>query len=92
MVGSDEPASDSSFTSGFLKILGLDSKKIGAFALNGIVFIAQMVSTSANKLVNLVMEKTWDWYLIVDHISKRMNQTSESNNLDLSENKFVNFN
>lgn len=99
MVGSIDSTSDSSFTSGLLKLLGFDSTKIGAFALNGIVFIAQMVRTSANKLINLVMEKTWDWYLIADHINKRIendtsfiNQTSESNNLDLSENKFVNFN
>lgn len=100
MVGSipSDPTSDNSFASGLLKLLGFDSSKIGAFALNGIVFIAQMVRTSANKLINLVMEKTWDWYLIVDYINSRIenntsfvNHTSENNGLDLSEHKIVNF-
>jgi hypothetical protein len=31
------------FTNGFLKLLGFDGRKIGAAAMNGIVFIAQMV-------------------------------------------------
>lgn len=102
MVGStpNDPTTDNSLVSplGLLKLLGFDSSKIGAFALNGIVFIAQMVRTSANKLINLVMEKTWDWYLIVDHINSRIenktsiaNNTEENNNLNLSEQKFVNF-
>ncbi|KAG5682105.1 hypothetical protein PVAND_011484 [Polypedilum vanderplanki] len=32
------------FMNGFLKFLGFDSRKIGAVAMNGIIFIAQMAS------------------------------------------------
>jgi hypothetical protein len=34
--------------SGFLKLLGLDSTKLGAIALNAIIFMAQLVSTQQN--------------------------------------------
>lgn len=35
---------DSPIISGLLKVLGMDNSKIGALAINGIIFIAQMVS------------------------------------------------
>lgn len=78
-IGEDGTASlsDSSFMTGLLKLLGLDGSKIGAAAVNGIVFIAQMVRYSATKFMDLMMSKTWDWYLIVDYISNRIkNETS----------------
>jgi hypothetical protein len=39
--GSEGP---SNIFSGFLRILGFDSKKIGAIAVNAIIFVAQLVS------------------------------------------------
>lgn len=35
---------DGSFLSHMLRVMGMDSSKIGALAINGIIFIAQMVS------------------------------------------------
>lgn len=35
---------DSTVISGILKVLGMDSSKLGALAINGIIFIAQMVN------------------------------------------------
>jgi hypothetical protein len=75
MIGDNSDVSfspDSSLMSGFLKVLGFDGAKIGAFALNGIVFIAQMVRSSAANIINFVMEKTWDWYMTVDRISNEI--------------------
>lgn len=43
--GTDQPNSDNSLVmNSFLKVLGFDGRKIGAAAMNGIIFIAQMVS------------------------------------------------
>jgi hypothetical protein len=36
--------------SGFLRLLGLDSTKLGAIALNAIIFMAQLVSTQQTSL------------------------------------------
>ncbi|KAJ3657921.1 hypothetical protein Zmor_009697 [Zophobas morio] len=35
--------------SGFLRILGFDSKKIGAIAVNAIIFVAQLISSSLSR-------------------------------------------
>lgn len=76
----EQPIAENTFVSGLLKLLGLDGSKIGALALNGIVFIAQMVRSSANNLMNFVMAKTWDWYLIIDHISNHIANTTHVTN------------
>lgn len=49
VIGGDQSSSISSdnnslLMNGFLKLLGFDGRKIGAAAMNGIIFIAQMVS------------------------------------------------
>lgn len=83
MVGNGDVSfsPDSSLMSGFLKVLGFDGNKIGAFALNGIVFIAQMVRSSARTLFNMMMEKTWDLYLTMDQMSHKIkNETALVNN------------
>jgi hypothetical protein len=64
--------SDSSFMSGLLKLLGFDGGKIGAAAINGIVFLAQMVRFGANRFMDFMMTKTWDWYVIADYINKKI--------------------
>lgn len=63
---------DSNLMGGMLRLLGLDSTKIGAAAVNGIVFIAQMVKYSVNHFMNYSMGKMWDWYSIVDYIGERI--------------------
>jgi hypothetical protein len=72
--------SENSIMSGLLKLLGFDGGKIGAAAINGIVFLAQMVRFSANKFMDFMMTKTWDWYLIVDHINKKIKDDKFFNN------------
>lgn len=42
--GQQTNIADSPIISGLLKVLGMDSSKLGALAINGIIFIAQMVS------------------------------------------------
>ncbi|RZC38635.1 uncharacterized protein BDFB_008946 [Asbolus verrucosus] len=43
--------------SGFLRILGFDSKKIGAIAINAIIFVAQLISSSLSRpLVSQINE------------------------------------
>ncbi|XP_070493315.1 uncharacterized protein [Chironomus tepperi] len=66
--------------SGLLKLLGFDGGKIGAVAVNGIVFLAQMVRFGANKFMDFMMTKTWDWYLIVDYINKKIKDDKFYNN------------
>ncbi|CAO1386197.1 unnamed protein product [Diamesa hyperborea] len=61
---------DSNIMGGMLRLLGLDSTKIGAAAVNGIVFIAQMQKkTKINKneeqtdKMRILMEEPIDWIL-----------------------------
>lgn len=71
--------SDNSFMSGLLKLLGFDGAKVGAAAINGIVFLAQMVRNGANKFMDYMMTKTWDWYVIMDYVGNRIkNETVSS--------------
>lgn len=72
--------SENSMMSGLLKLLGFDSGKIGAAAINGIVFLAQMVRFGANSFMDFMMTKTWDWYVIVDYISKKIKDDKFFNN------------
>lgn len=82
VIGDDVPSlpgNNNSLMSGMLKLLGFDSSKIGAAAINGIIFIAQMVRYGASRFMTLMMTKTWDWYKIVDFIGEKvMNETDDS--------------
>lgn len=63
---------NSSLMGGMLKLLGLDSSKIGAAAMNGIIFIAQMVRYSASRVMDFMMVQTADFYKVVDYIGERI--------------------
>lgn len=78
VIGDDTPSlPENPFMSGMLKMLGLNGDKIGAAAVNGIIFIAQMVRFGASRFMDYMMTKTWDWYKIVDRFSERIkNETS----------------
>lgn len=79
--GEGEPSSvtENTFISGMLRLLGFDSSKIGAAAVNGIIFIAQMVRYSASQFMDYMMTKTWDWYQIANYIGERIkNETSNA--------------
>lgn len=74
----EDAESPNNFMGGMLKLLGFDGAKIGAVAVNGIIFIAQMVRYGATKFMDIMMTKTWDWYKIVDNITERIR--NETNN------------
>lgn len=73
VIGDQTPSlSDTSFMGGMLKLLGFDSSKVGAVAVNGIIFIAQMVRYGASRFMDYMMTTTWDLYQIVDFLGDRM--------------------
>lgn len=73
VIGDQTPSPlDASFMGGMLKLLGFDSSKVGAVAVNGIIFIAQMVRYGASRFMDYMMTRTWDWYTLVDYIGERM--------------------
>ena len=74
VVGDDGPSMiENPLMSGMLKMLGLDGAKIGAAAVNGVIFIAQMVKYGAFRFMDYMMTKTWDWYKIVDSLNEKVN-------------------
>jgi|SRR5690349_22877299 len=81
VVIGDVPSStttDNSLMGGMLQLLGFDSSKVGAVAVNGIIFIAQMVRFSATRLLDYVISRTADLYRIVDYIGERMNNETST--------------
>jgi hypothetical protein len=66
------PSSENSLMGGMLKLLGLDGSQIGAAAMNGLIFIAQMVRYGANRVMGFMMDQTADLYKIVDYIHERV--------------------
>lgn len=55
-----EGISNNSLISGVFKLLGFDGEKIGAAALNGVIFIASMVRYGATKLFGFLLSKSAD--------------------------------
>lgn len=72
VIGEESSTQDNHMMGGMLKLLGFDGAKIGAVAVNGIIFIAQMVRYGATRFMDFMLTKTWDWYKIVDYIGERM--------------------
>lgn len=74
------PSSDNAnnFMGGMLQLLGFDSSKIGAVAINGIIFIAQMVRYGASKFVDYMVSRSVDLYRFVDYIGERMNNETST--------------
>lgn len=68
----------SSMMTGLIRLMGLDPSKIGALALNGIVFIAQMVRIGYHYLVNGTVKAFWNWYTIMNFVAQRMYQTEQN--------------
>lgn len=89
VIGDETPPLSDTLMGGVLKLLGFDTSKIGAVAVNGIVFIAQMVRYGASRLVDYMMTKTWDWYQIVDYLGERvMNGTTNGTTSVVSRTRF----
>lgn len=89
VIGDETPPLSDTLMGGVLKLLGFDTSKIGAVAVNGIVFIAQMVRYGASRLMDYMMTKTWDWYQIVDYLGERvMNGTTNGTTSVVSRTRF----
>ncbi|XP_017775502.1 PREDICTED: uncharacterized protein LOC108561898 [Nicrophorus vespilloides] len=73
--------------SGFLRILGLDNKRIGAIAVNAIIFMAQLISTSLSKAPPAYItsqrrdldESPLDWMLSNPEVEKMLPHASNGN-------------
>jgi hypothetical protein len=55
-----------------LRLMGLDPGKVGAMALNGVIFLAQMVRTGMNQVLTVSMTTIWDWYMVWISIRDRL--------------------
>lgn len=61
--------------------MGVDASKVGAAAVNGIIFIAQMVRSSFRKMMSMTAAKMFDWYKIADFIRDRMKDNERPQNV-----------
>lgn len=76
--GGDSEAQESNqqppqFMAGMFRLMGLDPSKLGALALNGLVFIAKMVRNSLQVIITFTVKTIWGWYMIVKYVMNRMN-------------------
>ena len=77
---SDEPlAPGHGLLSNLLKIMGLDGGKIGALAINGILFIAQMVRQGTHFLSGWVTQSIWDWKMIINFVVQKVIESHKFN-------------
>lgn len=65
-----------------LRMFGMDGGKIGAMAVNGIIFIAQMVSESMYLLGLYVQQNLWDWWVIAEYIVRRVRDAQRPPTVD----------
>lgn len=65
--------------SNILQIIGLDSAKIGALAVNGIIFIAQVVRNGITIVQSYVHQSLSDWGMIGEFIAHRLHDSLKSN-------------
>lgn len=76
--GSPPGAPSNHLMSGMLKMLGFDSRKLGAIAVNGFVFMAKMVRYSAYRVMDFISEQTLDWYKIMNYVSQKMKANAKT--------------
>ncbi|CRK96927.1 CLUMA_CG010385, isoform A [Clunio marinus] len=65
---------EGSFMSRFLKVLGLDGSKLSAVAMNGIIFMAQMVRESASNVMSFLLSTSWEWQRIINLIKNKFTE------------------
>ncbi len=70
--------------SNILQIIGLDSAKIGALAVNGIIFIAQVVRNGITVVRSYVHQSLSDWGMIGQFISHRLHESLKANTTSVS--------
>lgn len=87
VIGDETPPVSDTLMGGMLKLLGFDTSKIGAVAVNGIIFIAQMVRYGASRLMDYMMTKSW--YQVVDYLGERvMNGTTNGTTSAVTRTRF----
>lgn len=70
--------------SNILQIIGLDSAKIGALAVNGIIFIAQVVRNGITVVKSYVHQSLSDWGIIGEFILHRLHESLKPNSTNVS--------
>lgn len=65
--------------SNILQVLGLDGGKVGALAVNGIIFIAQMVRTGWIVAGKYFDQSLTDWRLIINYLGSRIQEANSNN-------------
>lgn len=70
--------------SNILQLIGLDSAKIGALAVNGIIFIAQVVRNGITVVKSYVHQSLIDWGMIGNFIIHRLHESLKSNSTSVS--------
>lgn len=70
--------------SNILQIIGLDSAKIGALAVNGIIFIAQVVRNGITVVKSYVTSSLSDWGMIGEFILHRLNESFRPNSTSVN--------
>lgn len=77
---SDPAAGGPGIISNLLRVIGLDGGKIGALAVNGIIFIAQMVRNGVDKITVHLKQSIWDWRSIIHYLVERV-QDDQNNSM-----------
>ncbi|KAG4067898.1 hypothetical protein HA402_010584 [Bradysia odoriphaga] len=70
--------------SNILQLIGLDSAKIGALAVNGIIFIAQVVRNGITVVKSYVHQSLLDWGMIGEFIIHRLHEGLKPNSTSVS--------
>lgn len=72
--------------SNILQIIGLDSAKIGALAVNGIIFIAQVVRNGITVVKSYFHQSLSDWSMIGEFILHRLHDNLKANSTNTNVN------
>lgn len=76
--GSMDVMQGNGLLSQLLQIIGLDGGKIGALAVNGIIFIAQMVRESIALAGTYFTQSIFDWRTIINYIVERVQEAQRN--------------
>lgn len=75
-----QPVNGPGIIGNLLRVIGLDGGKIGALAVNGIIFIAQMVRNGVEKITIHLKQSIWDWQSIIHYLVQRVHD-DENNSI-----------
>jgi hypothetical protein len=73
-----------------LRLMGLEPGKMGALALNGVIFLAQMVRHGLENFMSFSMTSIWDWYMIWNNLRDRLQIEQQQYEHEISDTNNVN--